>query len=195
KALAFDPSITDHARSTLQRALEENFDMGVRIVSVTLQEVLVPEPVQDAQRDAIKADKDRQRYQQDAETYRNEVVPRARGAASKERLDAEAYRQQVVALAQGETARFDQVLAQYEHAPQVTRERMYLETMEEVYKNARKVVVNTKNAGNMLYLPIDKLVAPAPASGGTDTVTVPSARAPEVQVSPPDDSARARGVR
>ena len=77
----------------------------------------MPEPVQDAQRDAIKADKDRQRYQQDAESYKNDVVPRARGEASKQVLDAEAYKLQVVALAQGETSRFDQVLAQYEHAP------------------------------------------------------------------------------
>src|SRR5208283_3359105 len=116
KALAFDPSITDRARVVLQRTLD-NYDMGIRIISVTLGDVVVPEPVQDAQRDAIKADKDRQRYQQDAETYRNDVVPRARGAAAKELLDAEAYRLQVLALAQGETARFDQVLAQYEHAP------------------------------------------------------------------------------
>ena len=99
KALGFDPAITDRARVLLQRTLD-NYDMGIRIVSVTLGEVVVPEPVQDAQRDAIKADKDRQRYQQDAETYRNDVVPRARGAAAKEILDAEAYRLQVLALAQ-----------------------------------------------------------------------------------------------
>jgi membrane protease subunit HflK len=159
--------------------------------------VVVPEPVQDAQRDAIKADKDRQRYQQDAETYRNDVVPRARGASAKELLDAEAYRLQVLALAQGETSRFDQVLAQYQHAPAVTRERMYLETMEDVYKNSRKVVVDTKNAGNMLYLPIDKLVGPGAQSisGPNDTMTLPATRVPEVQVSPPEDPARARGVR
>jgi modulator of FtsH protease HflK len=196
KALAFDPTITDHARATLQRTLD-NYDLGIRIISVTLQEVIVPEPVQDAQRDAIKADKDRQRYQQDAETYRNDVVPRARGAAAKEVLDAEAYRLQVLALAQGETARFDQVLEQYEHAPAVTRERMYLKTMEEVYKNARKVIVDTKNAGNMLYLPLDKLLAPGtlPMTSPNDTMTVPTTRVPEVQVSPPEDPARARGVR
>ena len=178
KALAFDPSITDRARVLLQRTLD-NYDMGIRIVSVTLGEVIVPEPVQDAQRDAIKADKDRQRYQQDAETYRNDVVPRARGAAAKEILDAEAYRLQVLALAHGETSRFDQVLAQYEHAPAVTRERMYLETMENVYKNSRKVIVDTKNGGNMLYLPLDKLISAGPQSitMPNDTLTVPGAHA------------------
>jgi membrane protease subunit HflK len=196
KALGFDPSITDRARVLLQRTLD-NYDMGIRIISVTLGEVVVPEPVQDAQRDAIKADKDRQRYQQDAETYRNDVVPRARGAAAKEILDAEAYRLQVLAVAQGDTSRFDQVLAQYDHAPAVTRERIYLDTMENVYKNSRKVIVDTKNAGNMLYLPLDKLLSAGPQSitMPNDTMTVPNARAPDVQVSPPEDPARARGVR
>jgi membrane protease subunit HflK len=196
KALGFDPSITDRARVLLQRTLD-NYDMGIRIISVTLGEVVVPEPVQDAQRDAIKADKDRQRYQQDAETYRNDVVPRARGAAAKEILDSEAYRLQVLAVAQGDTSRFDQVLSQYEHAPAVTRERIYLDTMENVYKNSRKVIVDTKNAGNMLYLPLDKLLSAGPQSitMPNDTMTVPNARVPEVQVSPPEDPARARGVR
>jgi modulator of FtsH protease HflK len=196
KALAFDASITDHAMATLQHTID-SYDMGVHIIGVRLEEVVVPEPVQDSQRDAIKADKDRQRYQQDAETYRNDVVPRARGEAAKVLLDAEAYRLQVLALAQGDTARFDQVLSQYEHAPAVTRERMYLDTMDQVYKDARKVVVDTKGAGNMLYLPIDKLLPPGtqPLAGSSDGGTVPAARLPEVQVSPPEDPARARGVR
>jgi modulator of FtsH protease HflK len=195
-ALAFDPSITDHARATLQRTLD-NYDIGVRIVSVTLQEVVVPEPVQEAQRDAIKAVKDRDRYQQDAQTYRNDVVPKARGAAAKEVLDAEAYKAQVLALAQGETARFDEVLEQYERAPAVTRERMYLGTLDQVYKSSRKVIVDTKSAGNVLYLPIDKLIPPGtqPSANLGDTLTVPSTRVPEVQVAPSEDPARARGVR
>ena len=198
RALAFDPSITDHARVLLQRTLD-SYDIGVRILSVNLTDVNVPEAVQDAQRDAIKADKDRQRYQQDAETYRNDVVPRARGAASKELLDAAAYKLQVIALAKGETARFDQVLAQYDHAPAVTRERMYLETMENVYKNSRKVVVDTKGSGNIMYLPLDKLISAAPLSVTlpNDTMPVAPARTPEAQAPAPqpEDPARARGVR
>jgi membrane protease subunit HflK len=196
KALAFDPSITDRARTLLQRTLD-NYDMGIRILSVNLTDVNVPEAVQDAQRDAIKADKDRQRYQQEAELYRNDVLPRARGQAAKEIQDAEAYRLQVLALAQGETARFDQVLGQYEHAPAVTRERMYLETMENVYKNSRKVIVDTKNGNSMMYLPLDKLISPAPQSVAlpNDTMTVAPARAPDVQAAPAEDPARSRGVR
>jgi membrane protease subunit HflK len=196
KALAFDPSITDRAKKLLQKTLD-NYDMGVNIISVKLGDVIVPDPVQDAQRDAIKADKDRQRYQQDAETYRNDVVPRARGQAAKNLLDAEAYRLQVLALAQGETSRFDQVLSQYQHAPAVTRERMYLETMENVYKNSRKVIVDTKNGNSLMYLPLDKLIAAPPqaVSNPNDTMTVAPARLPEIQVSPPEDPSRARGVR
>ncbi len=196
KALAFDPTITERAKFLLQRTLD-SYDMGIRILSVNLTDVNVPDAVQDAQRDAIKADKDRQRFQQEAELYRNDVLPRARGAAAKELQDAEAYRLQVLALAQGDTARFDQVLEQYEHAPAVTRERMYLEAMENVYKNSRKVIVDTKNGNSMMYLPLDKLIAPGPQSIAlpNDTMTVPAARIPDVQVSPPEDPARARGVR
>ncbi len=197
KALAFDPSITFRARDLMQRTLV-NYGVGVNIVAVKLNEVGVPEAVQEAQRDAIKADKDRQRYQQEAEIYRNDVVPRSRGAAAKELQDAQAYKLQVIALAQGETSRFDQVLAQYEHAPAVTRERMYLETMENVYKNSRKVFMDTKAGGNnMIYLPLDKLLSQTPQSVTlpNDTMTVAPAKNPEIQVSPPEDPARARGVR
>jgi membrane protease subunit HflK len=196
KALAFDPSITDRAKKLLQKTLD-NYDMGVNIISVKLGDVIVPDPVQDAQRDAIKADKDRQRFQQEAETYRNDVVPRARGQAAKNVLDAEAYRLQVLAIAQGETSRFDQVLNQYEHAPAVTRERMYLETMENVYKNSRKVIIDTKSGNSMFYLPLEKLIQGAQSiSNPNDTMTVaPQARLPEIQVTPVEDPARARGVR
>jgi membrane protease subunit HflK len=196
KALAFDPSITDRARVLLQRTLDA-YDMGIRILSVNLTDVNVPEAVQDAQRDAIKADKDRQRYQQEAELYRNDVLPRARGEAAKQLQDAEAYRLQVLAVAKGETARFDQVLEQYERAPAVTRERMYLDTMGNVYKNSRKVIVDSKNNNSMMYLPLDKLIAPGLGSISmpNDTMTVAPARVPEVQVTPVEDPARARGVR
>jgi modulator of FtsH protease HflK len=196
KALAFDPSITDRAKFLLQRTLD-SYDMGIRILGVKLTGVNVPDAVQDAQRDAIKASKDRQRIQQEAERYSNDVLPRARGAASKEVLDAEAYRQQVLAIAQGDTARFDQVLAQYEHAPAVTRERMYLEAMENVYKNSRKVIVDTKSGNSMMYLPLDKLITPGPQSISmpNDTMTVAPARVPDIQVAPVEDPARARGVR
>src|SRR5450631_979709 len=196
KALARDPGITDRVRVLLQRTLD-NYDMGIRILSVNLTDVNVPEAVQDAQRDALKADKDRQRYQQEAELYRNDVLPRARGAAAKELQGAAAYKLQVIAFAQGDTARFNQVLVQYEHAPAVTRERMYIETMENVYKNSRKVVMDTKGGNSMIYLPLDKLISISPQSVTlpNDTMTVAPARTSEAQVAQPEDPARARGVR
>jgi membrane protease subunit HflK len=197
QALAFDPSITDHARTLMQRTLD-GYDMGIRILSVNLTDVNVPEAVQDAQRDAIKADKDRQRYQQEAELYRNDVLPRARGEAAAKLQDAEAYKAQVVALASGETSRFDQVLAQYERSPAVTRERMYIDTMENIYKNSRKVFIDSKTGTGMLYLPLDKLMSgtPSTVTMPNDTMTVaPAARIPDVQLTPPEDPSRARGVR
>jgi membrane protease subunit HflK len=196
KALAFDPSIAEHAKAVLQATLDK-YDMGIRILNVNLQDVNVPDAVHDAQLDAIAADKDRQRYQQDAETYRNDILPKARGLASKEVLDAEAYRQQVVALSQGETARFDQVLGQYERAPAVTRQRIYLETMDNVYRGARKVVVDTKGGSSMMYLPLDKLFAPGAPLGTVqnDALSSPQSRIPEIQVVPSEDAARKREMR
>jgi len=196
KALARDPSVTDRARMLLQHTLD-SYDMGVHIVSVNLEDVYVPEAVQDAQRDALKADKDRQRYQQEAELYRNDVLPRARGEAAKQLQDAEAYELQVLAVAKGESSRFDQVLEQYERSPAVTRERMYLDTMGNVYRNSRKVIVDSKNGNSMMYLPLDKLIAAGPQSISmpNDTMTVAPARLPDVQVTPVEDPARARGVR
>ena len=126
------------------------------------------------------------------------MLPRSRGAAAKELQDAQAYKVQVIALAQGETARFDQVLAQYEKAPAVTRERMYLETMENIYKSSRKVFMDSKAGNNnMIYLPLDKLMSAAPQSITlpNDTMTVAPAKIPEVQVTPIEDPSRARGVR
>jgi modulator of FtsH protease HflK len=197
QALARDPSITMRAKELLQATLNR-YDMGILILNVTLGDVNVPDAVHDAQLDAIAAGKDKQRYQQDAETYRNDILPKARGQAAKEVIDAEGYRLQVVALSQGETSRFDQVLSQYEHAPAVTRQRIYLETMDNVYRAARKVIVDTKNGNNnMIYLPLDKLIAPGiPVSSiQNDVLSSPQSRIPEIQVVPVEDPARKRETR
>ncbi|HVC01669.1 MAG TPA: FtsH protease activity modulator HflK [Steroidobacteraceae bacterium] len=167
QALAMDPSIAIRARALIQNALDA-YDTGIHVVSVNLTDVNVPEPVQEAQRDAIKADKDRQRYEQEAQAYRNDLLPRAHGDAAKAIQDAKAYKAKVIALAQGDTARFDDVLAQYQRAPAVTRERMYLGTVEDVYKHARKIIVETKGGNNVIYLPLDKLIAPLPPAAAPD---------------------------
>ncbi len=192
QALAMDPTITQRARAVIQRTLD-GYDMGVHIVSVNLTDVNVPEPVQEAQRDAIKADKDRQRYVQEAQAYRNDLLPRARGDAAKEIQDAEAYKARVVALAQGDTARFDDVLAQYRRAPAVTRERIYLQTMQDVYAHARKVVIATQHGGNVLYLPLDKLLAAPSAGASAPPAATPTLPAPPDSAVPVDAVPRTDG--
>ena len=113
--------------------------------------------MQNAFEDAIKAREDEQRLKNEAESYANEVVPKARGAAARLVEESEAYRQKAVARAEGESSRFLKLLAEYEKAPDVTRERMYLETMGDVLGQTGAMVVDVKNSNNMLYLPVDRL--------------------------------------
>ncbi|MDE2296319.1 MAG: FtsH protease activity modulator HflK [Gammaproteobacteria bacterium] len=193
QALAMDPTIPERARVLIQRTLD-GYRMGIHVVSVNLTDINVPEPVQAAQRDAIKADKDRQRYEQEAQAYRNDLLPRARGDAAKTIQDAEAYQARVVALAQGDTARFDDVLAQYRRSPAVTRERIYLQTMQEVYSRARKVVVATSHGGNVMYLPLDKLLAVPPGATNASTHNTGSVRVQAVLPAPADGATPTDGT-
>ncbi len=164
----------------------------------TSTDVNVPEAVQDAQRDAIKADKDRQRYQQDAETYRNDV----RAAGARRRPPRKSWTPKPTGCRCWRWRRAKprasiRFLAQYEHAPAVTRERMYLDTMENVYKNSRKVIVDTKNGNNMMYLPLDKLIAAGPQSISmpNDTMTVAPARCRKCRCRRPKIRRARAGVR
>jgi len=194
---AFDPSITDRAKVLLQRTLD-NYDMGVNIISVKLGDVIVPDPVQDA---AARRHQGRQGPSSAISRTRKLIATmwcRARVAKPPKISSMPKHTAcKVLAIAQGETSRFDQVLSQYEHAPAVTRERMYLETMENVYKNSRKVIVDTKGGNNMMYLPLEKLISAGPQSisNPNDTMTVAPPRLPEIQVTPVEDPARARGSR
>ncbi len=133
---------------------------GLQIVTVVLQDAQPPEEVQDAFADAIKAREDEQRLKNEAEAYSNEVIPRARGQAARRLQEASAYKEQVVAQAQGEASRFEQLLSAYQKAPEVTRERLYLETLEAVLSQASKVLVDVKGANSLLYLPLDRLLSP-----------------------------------
>lgn len=178
--------VTERTKELIQRTLDI-YGTGIRVTSVNLTEVQVPEAVVPAQRDANKAIADRERLQKEAETYRSGIIPVAEGAASRQIQDAEAYKAQVTALAQGEASRFTQLRQAYEAAPRVTRERLYLDAIEGVLKGAKKVVIDSKAAGsNLIYLPLDKLIdgrvreadtgAPARPAGAaqteTETVTV-----------------------
>lgn len=151
-------AVTNNTRDLIQKTLDA-YQSGIRVVSVNLTEVQVPEAVQSAQRDANKAIEDRERYSKEAQAYANDLVPRARGAAQRQLLDAEAYKQQVVAKAEGDASRFTQLANAYAAAPEVTRNRLYIDTMNTILSRSRKVVLDAKSGnGNMIYLPLDKLL-------------------------------------
>lgn len=150
------------------RSLLSGKGAGMQIVTVVLQDAQPPEEVQDAFADAIKAREDEQRLKNEAEAYSNEVIPRARGQAARRLQEASAYKEQVVAEAQGEASRFDQLLVAYQRAPDITRERLYLETLEAVLSRTSKVLVDVKGTNNLLYLPLDRLLksGAVPTTGG-----------------------------
>lgn len=159
---------------------------GLQIVTVVLQDVQPPEEVQDAFADAIKAREDEQRLKNEAEAYANEVIPRARGQAARRLQEAAAYKEQVIAQAEGEASRFEQLLGAYQMAPEVTRERLYLETVEAVLTRASKVLVDVQGTNNLLYLPLDRMLRSGEtpsasggsrAAGGVLSETLPGAAA------------------
>ncbi len=157
---------------------------GLQIVTVVLQDAQPPEEVQDAFADAIKAREDEQRLKNEAEAYANEVIPRARGQAARRLQEASAFKEQVIAQAQGETSRFEQLLAAYRKAPEVTRERLYLETLETVLSRASKVLVDVNGTNNLLYLPLDRLLKSGEGSSAGD----PRATGGPVSEAPPANS-------
>jgi membrane protease subunit HflK len=153
----------------------------VQITNVTMQAVQPPEQVQAAFDDAVKAGQDRERQKNEGQAYANDVIPRARGAASRLLQEAEAYRSRVVANAQGDASRFKQVLGEYQKAPAVTRDRMYLETMQQIFTNTTKVMVDSRTGNNLLYLPLDKLISQV----ATDSVKSGAAVAPQSSTQSP----------
>lgn len=141
----------------IQQTLDE-YQTGMLVTKVNLQDANFPSQVEVAVQDAIKAREDRERLSFEAQAYANDVLPRARGEAVRRRQDSEGYRARVVADAQGEASRFTQLLAQYQLAPEVTRRRLYLEAMEDIYANSSKVLVDTGKGSNLIYLPVDKIL-------------------------------------
>lgn len=150
--------------SQLMQQIVDRYKTGVQITNVTMQGVQPPEQVQAAFDDAVKAGQDRERQKNEGQAYANDVIPKARGAASRLLQEAEAYRARVVANAEGDASRFKQVLVEYQKAPAVTRDRMYLDTMQQIFANTTKVLVDSKNGSNLLYLPLDKLISQSAAS-------------------------------
>ncbi|KAF3980980.1 MAG: FtsH protease activity modulator HflK [Methylococcales symbiont of Hymedesmia sp. n. MRB-2018] len=143
-------------QTEIQKVMD-SYQSGVLITTVNLQDAQPPEQVQGAFEDAIKAREDEQRLINEAEAYSNEVVPVARGAASRKVQEAEAYKERVIAQAIGEVSRFSQLLKEYKKAPKVTRQRIYLESMEQVLSKTSTIMIDVKGGNNLLYLPLDKL--------------------------------------
>src|SRR6185437_12331684 len=183
------PQITKRAKELIQRTLDY-YNAGITFTTVNLIDVQVPEAVIPSQRDANKALADQERYIKEAQAYANNIVPVAQGAAARTQQYAQAYKAQVVAYAEGQTARFSELLQAYEQAPEVTRKRLYMDTIEQLLARAHKVVIDQKagsnGGGNMFYLPLDKLLEKSaahqseqstePSSGSTtkepDSVTI-----------------------
>jgi len=187
--------IANEVRSRMQEMLDR-YGTGILVSAVAIQNAQPPEQVQAAFDDAVKAGQDRERQINEGQAYANDVVPKARGAASRLMQEAEGYRTRIVQTAEGDASRFRQVLAEYQKAPAVTRDRMYLETMQQVFSNATKVMVDSRGSNQLLYLPFDKLMQQvtqdAMAPRTPTTVITPSEPAPPAAEGRTRDSLRSR---
>src|SRR5574341_1411213 len=172
-------NIANQAQDLMQQILD-SYRTGINLSRVTIQNAQPPEQVQAAFDDAVKAGADRERFKNDGQAYANDVIPKAQGAASRLREEAEGYRARVAATAEGDAQRFRAVLAEYQKAPAVTRDRLYIDTMQQVFTNVSKVLVDSRAGSNLLYLPLDRLLQQAAASGSVTVTPAPQ---------PPSDSA------
>ncbi|MCB5361951.1 MULTISPECIES: FtsH protease activity modulator HflK [Vibrio] len=158
--------IRQSTQETLNRIID-SYDMGILIVDVNFQSARPPEQVKDAFDDAIAAREDEERFEREAEAYRNDILPKATGRAERLKKEAVGYSERTVNGALGQVAQFEKLLPEYQAAPEVTRNRMYLDTMEKVYSSTSKVLIDSESSGNLLYLPIDKLGAQGGSQSGT----------------------------
>ena len=172
--------IAPRTREILQNTLD-TYGSGITITSISLENLDYPQAVQAAVDDTQKSRNDRDRYILEADTYAQDLVPRARGQAARIEQEAEAYRERVIAAAEGDAARFEALLTEYQRAPRVTRARLYLEAVEDVYRRSSKVVIDTDASGNLLYLPLDRLMqsAGAGSADGGAPRAAPAEPAPE----------------
>lgn len=157
--------------SKLMQDILDRYKTGILISKVTMQNAQPPEQVQSAFDDAVKAGQDRERQKNEGQAYANDVVPKAKGTAARLLQEADGYKQRLVATAEGDASRFKQINTEYAKAPEVTRSRMYLETMQQIYANTSKVMVDTKGQGNLLYLPLDKLMQASGALAGSASMS------------------------
>lgn len=173
----------------------DNYGAGLVITTVNLQDAQPPEQVQDAFADAVKAQGDAERVKNEAEAYANDIIPRARGKAARQMAEANGYKEKVVAEAQGEAYRFEQVLKEYRKAPEVTRKRLYLESMQSVLTHSSKILVDVKEGNNILYLPLDRMSTSAKSSNSRRIIESVSASQKSQAERQLRDNMRGRGER
>lgn len=191
--------IAPRTQEILQATLD-SYDAGITVTSISLEKLDYPQAVQAAVDDTQKARNDSDRFILEAETYAGDIIPRARGSAARMLQDAEAYRDRLIADAEGDAARFLSLLSEYQKAPRVTRERLYLEAIEDVYSRTNKIILDTESSGNLLYLPVDQLIQGGGASresGRSDSSRTSSSQSPSVSSTPdsekmPDRERRTR---
>ena len=189
--------IAPRVRALMQNILDR-YKVGIEVVGINLQQggVRPPEQVQAAFDDVLKAGQERERAKNEAQAYANDVIPRAVGAASRLKEESQAYRERIVAQAEGDSQRFKAILPEYQKAPQVTRDRMYLDAMQQIYTNVTKVVVDSKQGSNLMYLPLDKLMqmtgAPLAGTVPTDQAGAPSTTPPAAAPSSTPQDLRSR---
>ena len=173
---------------TLMQTILDRYKVGIEVVGINLQQggVRPPEQVQAAFDDVLKAGQERERAKNEAQAYANDVIPRAVGAASRLQQEADAYKSKVVAQAQGDAQRFKSVLTEYQRAPQVTRDRMYIDAMQQIYTNVTKVMIESRQ-GSLMYLPLDKIMQQV-AQGGIAAEAAPAVGAPAAPTAAPGAS-------
>lgn len=176
----------------IQKILD-SYKAGIFVTSVTVQNVQPPEQVQAAFDDAVKAGQDRERLKSEGEAYANDILPRAKGTAARLIQEAEGYRARVSAMAEGDALRFKQIYSEYAKAPQVTRDRMYIDTMKEIYNNVSKVLVDITKSNSLLYLPLDKIInqvtTEAQQAAQVQGATLPGVVSPNAISSPAPNTA------
>jgi len=165
------------AATKLMQDIMDRYKSGIVISKLTMQNAQPPEQVQAAFDDAVKAGQDRERQKNEGQAYANDVIPRASGTAARLMQEADGYKQSVIANAEGDASRFKQILVEYEKAPAVTRERMFLDMQQQVLSNVSKVLVDQKNGNSLLYLPLDKLIESTRATTTADAAATAAASA------------------
>jgi membrane protease subunit HflK len=186
--------IANQALELIQSTLD-SYGTGIDVILMPMDEAQYPEEVQASVQDVVKAREDRERAVADAYTYRNQIIPRARGQAVRQIQNAEGYRSRIVADAEGESRRFSQILTEYQNAPAVTRERIYLETLEAILANSTKILVDTEGGNNLLYLPLDQLIQRRETESANASVTTSSSLGPVESPAPVRTPATQSGSR